>query len=208
MNYIYDILINFKYPLYDFYEWNRNDDIKNLKRIPIYKISSNQLIEMKNNRFYLTDLLSNIKNQTLVYTNKKNKTIDYAVIFTDGIEAVGFLFSANGKCIGKSKLLLDEELDIINSLSKIELITVNYTIKEQDIVDNYKTRYELSKKKYLVKAIDKMESSDEVNYLFYECFNRNDVNPKIGLIKALDSDWDNINNKISSFIDLISMKKD
>ena len=34
MNYIYDILLNFKNKLYDFYDWNINDDITHIRKIP------------------------------------------------------------------------------------------------------------------------------------------------------------------------------
>ena len=35
MNYIYDILINFNENLYDFYDWNLNDQIDHIRKIPV-----------------------------------------------------------------------------------------------------------------------------------------------------------------------------
>lgn len=49
MNYIYDILLNFHNMLYDFYDWNLNDNIINVRKVPLFKISSNQLKEIKEN---------------------------------------------------------------------------------------------------------------------------------------------------------------
>ena len=33
MNYIYDILLNFKEDLYDFFDWNYSDDIEHIRKM-------------------------------------------------------------------------------------------------------------------------------------------------------------------------------
>ena len=40
MNYIYDIYLNFNNIPYDFFEWNKNDNLIHLKKIPIYKVKT------------------------------------------------------------------------------------------------------------------------------------------------------------------------
>ena len=40
MNYIYDLLLNFNENIYEFYDWNKTDNIKHIKKIPIFKIDS------------------------------------------------------------------------------------------------------------------------------------------------------------------------
>ena len=49
MKNIYDILVNFKKIPYEFYEWNKNDDIKHVKSIPTFRISSDCLIDFSDN---------------------------------------------------------------------------------------------------------------------------------------------------------------
>ena len=49
MNYIYDILINLQKNLYDFYEWNLSDDIMHVRKIPLIKIKTCDLLSIKNN---------------------------------------------------------------------------------------------------------------------------------------------------------------
>ena len=71
MNFIYDILVNFKYPLVDFYEWNEKDDIVNIKRIPIYKINTLDLGKLKYHKFKIDDV-EVLKNNTKIFNNKKN----------------------------------------------------------------------------------------------------------------------------------------
>ena len=50
MNYIYDILLNYNKKLYEFYDWNLSDSIVHIRKIPIFKISTNQLIDLVNNK--------------------------------------------------------------------------------------------------------------------------------------------------------------
>ena len=47
MNYIYDVVLNLQKEYYDFYEWNQNDNIFHMRKIPIIKINKKQLLEIK-----------------------------------------------------------------------------------------------------------------------------------------------------------------
>ena len=49
MDYIYDIVLNFHESYYEFYEWKSTDKIINLKKIPIYKVSTKTYLDIKNN---------------------------------------------------------------------------------------------------------------------------------------------------------------
>src|SRR5574344_2880234 len=120
MNYICDVLVNFSYPLYDFYDWNKNDNIKNIKKIPFYKVDSKILNEFKCNRFKLKNIMDDIHNETVLYTNKKNKNIEYAAVFCSDDDAIACSFDKNGVCVSKSMMLPDEEYEIINSSINIE----------------------------------------------------------------------------------------
>ena len=44
MTYIYDILLNFKEELIEFYDWNKNDNIIHIRKIPLLKISNGHLV--------------------------------------------------------------------------------------------------------------------------------------------------------------------
>ena len=46
MNYIYDVLLNFNDKLYEFYDWNKSDDVKHVRRVPIFKISTKQFLDI------------------------------------------------------------------------------------------------------------------------------------------------------------------
>ena len=65
MNYIYDILLNFKEEYYDFYDWNKNDNIVHIRKIPILKIDTIDLYNIKNNKIKIElKFLEKIRNKT------------------------------------------------------------------------------------------------------------------------------------------------
>ena len=58
---IYDVLLNFKKIAYEFYEWNNDDDIIHVKKMPIIKVDENTLNEFINYDLCTEDnFLSNI----------------------------------------------------------------------------------------------------------------------------------------------------
>lgn len=200
MNYIYDILVNFKYPLYDFFEWNSNDGIKDLKKIPFYRVSSETLDDFKNKRIKINNILPDIYNQTQVYTNKKKANIEYACVLSDTIEAVAYLFNNKGVLIGKSRLMFSEENEVLKYSSSIPILNIEYEIINNDKTDVYKTRSEIRMHKYLLNEINKIDDIDKLNYIYYECFNTSALNPKSEILGILDSKWDDIGNKLYDFL--------
>ena len=50
MNYIYNIKVNLKNKLYNFYEWDKNDDVITLDRVEVFLVNENtyeDIINMK-----------------------------------------------------------------------------------------------------------------------------------------------------------------
>ena len=48
MNYIYNIALNFQKNFVDFFEWNLNDNIIYINKIPIFKVSNYDFNNIKN----------------------------------------------------------------------------------------------------------------------------------------------------------------
>ena len=199
MNYIYDILVNYKYPLLDFYEWNKNDNIINIKKIPVFKVKKSDLHKLCSYQFKLINFIDIIKNKTNVY-GKNN--IKYACIMSDNEEAVSFLFNKEGNCIGKSRMLLDEELEVLELVNRLVTFDIKYIIKRKDRVELYKTVTEVKKRKYIIKQLNQITDIDKLNYIYFECFNRVDDNPKSRLLSQIDSSWDEIGYKLYDFFNI------
>lgn len=204
MNYIYDIMVNFKYPLYDFYDWNKNDNIENIKRIPLYKVGYSDLDIFKYNKVKLLNI-DMIKKNTKIFNNKK-KTYN-AIVLTDGKEAYAFNFDDNGICCAKSSILLDEEMEIIKNSSIIPEDKIEFEIISKDKNNVYMTRLQKKIVGFLISQISNMNDNDKINYLYYECFD-NYVNiEKKEFIDIIKREWNDKYYKIYDFLNSISMNK-
>ena len=201
MNYIYDVLLNFKYPFIEFFDWNNDDDIINVKRIPLSKINSKDLNVLKYHKFKID--ISDIKGITKLFNSKNNYN---SIIYTDGFEAIAFKFDNKGICIGKSDLLLDEEKDILDNSISLNKINIEYKVIGIDNINLYKTRNEVKITNFLLKEIDKIDDIDKLNYIYYECFSDDEVS-KNKLIKKIKTEWDDKYYKIYDFFKSISMNK-
>ena len=65
MAYIYDILLNFNEDFFEFYDWNKNDKIIHIKKIPIYQVDNKTLKDILHNKIKINgDFLTLIKDKT------------------------------------------------------------------------------------------------------------------------------------------------
>ena len=132
MTYIYDGLLNFSDTerIVEFFEWNNNDSIDHIKRIPLIRISSNAFNELINNNIVVEkEFLDKIQDSTWMY--KKTKNLEYAVLITDLNKVIAFEFNKEGKIIAKSGLLLDEEEEIIEESYDLKEEKLNYKIESK-----------------------------------------------------------------------------
>ena len=158
MDYIYDIILNFQDKYYDFYEWNPQDKIINVKKIPIYKITTKDYL--------------NIKKNIVIIDRHTIPKVSKIFLLTNGIEILGILLDSYGKTIKISSLLFDETDDILKDKDDIKLINIKYRIlkrrnlklisrpnqEKQTYISKYLKNLDLSKDEYLIK------------YLYYDIF--------------------------------------
>lgn len=159
MDYIYDIVLNFHENYYEFYEWKSTDKIINIKRIPIYKISTKDYLNIKNN--YTT-----IDKQSLPKQNKM-------FLITNGIEVMGLLLDNLGKVIKKSSLIFEESDEIIEDKDLLKLINIKYKIDK--IIKNPNiSRLSKEKSNYIefyLNSIDKEKDEYILKYIYYDIYN-------------------------------------
>ena len=71
MSYIYDIILNFQKNYYEFYEWNDEDEITHIKKIPIFKTTTIDFQTIKKDTIKFSEkFLETINNKTEKF--KKN----------------------------------------------------------------------------------------------------------------------------------------
>lgn len=212
MNYVYDVLLNFNKEMYEFYDWNLDDYISHIRKILVFRVDNKTMSDLVNNSIVVdSDFLIKISNRTEMFTKQNVKIINYAALFTNGSFVIGIKFDKNGEIIGRSKLLIDEELDILDSALDMN----QYNLKYNLIVDNknvsFKTRKEILIEKYILKKLNEVENNKEMlKYLYYECFNEknNDFRKMLlKLNKSLTNNWDNFYNKVYNFFKLTTIKE-
>lgn len=208
MNYIYDILLNFHETLYDFYDWNLGDNIINIRKIPLIKIPSNQLKEIKENYIQLHPIfLKKIQNKTELFSSKDIKNIEYCCLLSDGTETIAILNKNN--IMKKSHLLIDEELEVLEIIPKIKEETIDYKIIKQSKTMGFKTRKEVENEKMIQKNLKRLKEADDIQqlkYLYYECFNEKEEDKNKILLRlqyALEKNTNSIIHKLSQFFQLI-----
>lgn len=215
MNYIYDILVNFNdKEIYDFFEWEKTDDIEHIRRIPIFKVDSKTLYDFKNNKIKVDkDFLSKIKNKTEVFANKMIEYIEYATIISDGSDLVVIEFDSNGNYLLKSSMLLDEAEDTLEESEMFETTKINYNIIEKINYNKFLTRNERKIINYIKKEINyliKVKNFDKLKYLYFEWYNKkeNNINKTIdGLNSILTIDFSSKHSKLFELIKFSNMKK-
>lgn len=202
MNYIYDIVLNFQDHYYNFFEWNRKDKIKNIAKIPVYRVSDQDILNLKYNQIKIdSSFLNKIKED-----NKKYKKIMCLVSNTQ--ISLGLLFEMDGTLSKRSSLLFDEEEEVNNYSQTLPITPIPY-IENQKVSPHNCLRLEIEKKDTLIEYINDTKDILTLKYLYYEYFNKecNDViKIKNSLKKELDQPWTQKQNNLYHLIKLLNSK--
>ncbi len=181
MNYIYDILVNFNSEAYDFFEWNPSDNILHVRKIPLVKVSSSALSDITDYDVSLENsFLEHIKRKTEVFNNKSIRLVEFACLLSDGTTVLAIMIK-NNHCL-KSKLLLDEEEEVLTVAQKLKEEDILYTKLKKTENNTYKTRRQVDNEQKLKKSLKKLfseKNQETLRYMYYECFNKKEENLNI-----------------------------
>ena len=206
---IYDILLNLSEKPYEFYEWNQSDKIIHVKKAPLIKINEKDFDTFFNSKIQIDDIfLSSIKNRTELYN--KNYKRNNIVLVTDGLRSLGIKFNTKGESISKSKLLLDEEEEILELSYKLEPIEIKYEIIAKEDNNEYETRLEKEVRYFLKTELDysyKEKQVEKLQYLYIEYFGKRKEDMEeiyIELKRTLDK---NLTEKHFKIYELLHLSK-
>lgn len=212
MNYIYDILVNFNEVLYDFYDWNPNDNIINIRKVPLFKVEHQFLKDLKENVLRFEDsFLTKIQGKTEIFSNKDIKRLEYVCLFSDGLEVIAIQLKNNG--IKKSKLLVDEEIEVLEVVNRLKEEIIPYQILKRSKIVGFKTRKELDMEKMIRSGLKKLveeKDLEKLKYIYYECFNRKEDNMNQivdQFYQGLESSAESITTKLYEFLKLTQVHK-
>ncbi len=204
MVYIYDIILNFNDELLEFFEWEDNDNIKYIKRLPLIRVEDKLIKDvLENNILFNNILLDQIKEKTIYYDNNKK---NYPVIVISN-QDIAIAILVNNNSYKYSRLLLDEEYEVLNIASKLDITKVEYSIIEKKNINNNLTREERKIKSILSNEIDYLYNSnklDKLNYYYYEYFNKINNN-KEEVYKRLKDSLNTINNNHLKLLEIVHL---
>ena len=211
MNYIYDILVNFNdKDIYEFFEWNKDDNIEHVRRIPIFKVKTEDFLNFKNNKVKVDKIfLNKIKNKTELFSNTSIDYIEYGAIITDGMDLVVIEFDNDGNYILKSSMLLDEMEDTLDESDLLDVENIKYAVLEKSIKEErFDTRYQIEIKNGISNEINKLiknKNNNKLKYLYYEWFNNKINNIDIIIDKLKNIVNEPFSDKHVSFFDIIKL---
>lgn len=205
MVYVYDIVLNLNDELLEFFEWEDSDKIKYIKKVPLVKTDDTFIYNLINNNIKLEDnFIDSIKNKTVYYDNKeKNYPI---IIFANGDLAIALLIKDN-KTFLYSRLLLDEEYEVMNIASRLSTTKINYIVINKKDINNNLTREERRIKDVLLNEIKYLYNNnklDKLNYYYYEYFNELNNN-KEDVYKKLISSLNKIDDKHLKLLEVVNL---
>lgn len=208
MNYFYDLLINLNdNEAYKFYEWNKDDEIIHLKKVPVFKISSRDLNNLMRYRIKIAKaFLELIYNRTENY-DQNLKYIEYMALFTDENNSILLEFNSEGESIYRSYLLLEEELDLMEISYSLPREEISYT-KLNNLNTLKDTRQIRDLQKFLeieVNTLHDQKDTLKMRYLYNEITNKDESDQdKLYdcLINIIKSDFNNNHLKLYNIIKL------
>lgn len=204
MIYIYDILLNFHKTIYEYYEWNKEDKIIHIKRIKLFKISTEQFQELYQYNIKIDkDFQELLYNKTELY---RQIPIEYAALFTDGYRVLALHFDKEGKTIERSRLVLEEEEEILAISRKVELYQIGYK-KKNYIKKEMLTRKEKSIKNSLMLYINKLYKDKNVaalKYLYLDYYEKSEDDIE-KIYKNLIASLEEISNKHLHLLQILNL---
>ena len=190
MNYIYNIEVNLKEKLINFYEWNSSDILTKVDRIPLYLVNTKDYIHILN---------MNIK------LNKKINLVNNMCLFTNSVDVICVLFTNDGIIEKISKLKLIDESDVLDEISEKNKIELDYKIINKSNNYSFNPRYEENIVNELLEYVkSKKEDNNIIDYLYYEWFSDKKCNNKYEkLIKSINKKHSVKHDKLYKIIELI-----
>ena len=202
MNYIYDIILNFNEEFYDFYEWNNNDNVINVRKIPVLKVDENTYVSLRNNKIQVSmETIDSLKKNFSLYNEKIEGNI--ICLITNGMSAFGVMFNNNGYLIKRSSMLFDEEEEVIDESENIKEVKIEFVKNEKQKSNNI-SRIVKEKQKFIKDYISSLDDELTLKYIYYDYFEKEEDknNIKEILLSEINSEW---NSKLSKLYDLTKL---
>jgi len=197
MNYIYNIKVNMQNSLLNFYEWNNDDNIEIINKLPLVVVKDKDYINILNMCIKLD------KPELIKFELSNNMCI-----FTNLFDCVCVKFSNTGIVDKISKLTLVEEDDVLDEIRNKKVVDIKYSIINKNNNYNYLSRNENKILNSIINYIEsKKESNEIIDYLYYEWFKNKKSNNKYEeLLSSISKEYSDKHEYLYNLIQLIEMQ--
>lgn len=200
MNYYFDIKLNFLNELYNYYEWDKNDNILDIEKIPIIKVSFSDFVKIYTKKIKVNNsFLEKIKNKTKI----RKGLLEYSVLFTDSNNTIAILFNEKGESILYSSLSYLDELNIEEIGFKLKKEKIDFEVISNKKVST-KIRFDKEMRNFVdfeLKNLIDTKNYSKLKYLYNEC-NKTSEKELYKIINYFNN-IENINN--DKFLDLYNL---
>lgn len=206
MIYIYDIVLNFQSKFYKFYEWSVQDHYLNIKKIPIFRVSTKELLSFYQNEVQLKkEILEKIERQTTIYM-QNNVNYKYLLLVSNTENTLALSCDDNGIVTKISSLLFDEEEEaneLAENLEEEILIDQVCSPKEKNEFICRLKEEKMHKIRNMIQELDVNLDKEKIRYLYFDIFEKELDN--VGEMKSflLKISKDEEFNKVEEILSLV-----
>ena len=205
MDYYYDLYINFLENYCMFYEWDEDDNLEYVKKIPLVHVDAKTYLNFRSKIVKVdASFLKTILNKTKL---KDNTILKYAALVSDGKNSMALEFNDEGETISKSSLILDDEININEFMYNISVTKIDYEVIKKDKIIK-ETRQEAKIKKILKLEILNMYQNKEyskLKYIYLEWFDKLIDKPEVMYSEMLKKLKGNLGSKEYAIYELIKL---
>lgn len=192
----YNITVNLKIDLINFYEWEKTDKLTILKKVKVLKITNDIFTKIINKNIKITE-------NTLNEINIDNK---YICIFASDYDTICVNFNEKGQIKKLSKLSLEDDSEVLENVYKLK----NYNLEYNQINNNKNkisilTRKEKNKIKTIKKKLEKIKNNKDIlDYIYNEWYDSKAPHYYNQFIKDISSNYTSKHKELYELIKLLT----
>jgi len=177
MKYVYDIVLNFNDEYYPFYEWDINDNIINIRKTPLIRVTDKCYLDIKYNNVKLNqEFIKTITNQTTLYVTTTKNPI---CLISNNKEVMGIMINEQEIITKRSSLIFDEEDEALELCNEIKITDITYEKTSPLKINEFSPRIEKQRKQKITNLINELYKTNNLSalkYIYYDIFEKENNN--------------------------------
>lgn len=204
MHYYYDLLVNLDDVAWEFYEWEKKDNILPVKKIPFVRVNEKEFKEISAHEGKIE------KNWLEPYIGKTQIKKDKSknlLLLSSTKNSLVIELKNTGEILSRSKLLIEDENNCNELANSLKEITIQFLIQKK-IPPKSDFRQALQEKNLIkieLKTLKETQNVSKCSYLYYEWFGtlEEDLSKMLEIcLKELKKPYTSKIHKIASLIRL------